>query len=129
VVLPGLEVVLPGLEVVLPGLEVVLPGLEVVVPAVPFEETAGLAEVPLVGEDVGGSAAEDEGVVQADTTAQAKMAAMPQPAASHVAELAPVPTFMETSSSPRRLKAGPESAKGHIGKILRPQGVQWPVHH
>jgi hypothetical protein len=101
VVLPGLGVVLPGLGVVLPGLGVVLPGLGVVVPAVPLEEeTDGLAEVLLVGDDVGGSAAEGEDVVQAETTAQANMAAMPQPTARHVAGLAPVPTFMETSSSP-----------------------------
>src|SRR5215469_16175722 len=95
------ERVAPGLGVVLPGLGVVLPGLGVVVPAVPLEEeTAGLAEVLLVGDDVGGSAAEGEDVVQADTTAQANMAAMPQPTARHVAGLVPVPTFMETSLSP-----------------------------
>src|SRR5215472_2229197 len=94
------ERVAPGLGVVLLGLGVVLPGLGVVVPAVPLEETAGLAEVLLVGDDVGGSAAEGEDVVQADTAAQANMAAMPQPTARHVAGLAPVPTFMETSSSP-----------------------------
>jgi hypothetical protein len=100
-VAPGLGVVLPGLGVVLPGLGVVLPGLGVVVPALPLEEeTAGLAEVLLVGDDVGGSAAEGEDVVQADTTAQANMAAMPQPTARHVAGLVPVPTFMETSLSP-----------------------------
>ena len=98
-VAPGLGVVLPPLGVVLPGLGVVLPPLGVVVPAVPIEETAGLAEVLLVGEDVGGNAAEDEDVVQADTAAQANIAAMPQPTA-HVGELAPVPIFMETSSSP-----------------------------
>ena len=129
-VAPGLGVVLPGLGVVLPGLGVVLPGLGVVVPAVPIAETAGLAEVPLVGEDVGGSAAEDEGVVQADTAAQAKMAAMPQPTASHVVELAPVPTFMETSSSPAQTEGRSGKRQGpYIGKVLRPQGVQWPVHH
>jgi hypothetical protein len=94
------ERVAPGLGVVPPGLGVVPPGLGVVVRAGPLEETAGLAEVLLVGEDVGGSAAEDEDVVQADTAAQANMAAMPQPTARHLAELAPVPTFMETSSSP-----------------------------
>jgi hypothetical protein len=99
-VAPGVGVVLPGLGVVPPGLEVALPRLGVAVPALPVAETAGLAEVLLVGEDVGGSAAEDEGVVQADTTAQANRAAMPQPTARQVAELAPVPTFMETSSSP-----------------------------
>jgi hypothetical protein len=107
------ERVAPGLGVVLPGLGVVLPGLGVVVPAVPFAETAGLAEVLLVGEDVGGSAAEDEGVVQADTAAQANRAAMPQPTARHVAELAPVPTFMETSSSPA-------PTEGRSGKRQRP---------
>ena len=80
-----------------PGLGVVLPGLGVLVSAAPLEETAGLAEVLLVGDDVGGSAAEGEDVVQADTAAQAKRAAMPQPTARHVAGLVPVPTFMETS--------------------------------
>jgi hypothetical protein len=107
--------------------ERVAPGLGVVVPAPLLDETAGLAgvlaagelaevplagelaevllagelaEVPLVGEDVGGSAAEDEDVAQADTAAQANTAAIPQATARHVAELAPVPTFMETSSSP-----------------------------
>jgi hypothetical protein len=70
------------LEPVARGLGVVLPGLGVVVPAAPpEEETAGLAEVLLVGDDVGGSAAEGEDVVQAETTAQANMAAMPQPTA------------------------------------------------
>jgi hypothetical protein len=69
-------------EPVARGLGVVLPGLGVVVPAAPLEEeTAGLAEVLLVGDDVGGSAAEGEDVVQAETTAQANMAAMPQPTA------------------------------------------------
>ena len=107
------ERVAPGLGVVLPGLGVVLPGLGVVVPAVPLEEeTPGLAEVLLVGDDVGGSAAEGEDVVQADTTAQANMAAMPQPTARHVAGLVPVPTFMEPPYRPRRLKAGPRKRQG-----------------
>src|SRR5215469_4746789 len=81
--------------------ERVAPGLGVVLPAVPLEEeTAGLAEVLLVGDDVGGSAAEGEDDVQAETTAKANMTVMPQPTARHVAGLAPVPTFMETSLSP-----------------------------
>jgi hypothetical protein len=130
VVLPGLGVVLPGLGVVLPGLGVVLPGLGVVVPAVPLEEEmAGLAEVLLVGDDVGGNAAEGEDDVQADTAAQANMAAMPQPTARHVAELAPVPTFMEAPHRPSRPKAGPQKRQGPYSKALGPRGVQWPVHH
>jgi hypothetical protein len=112
VVLPGLGVVLPGLGVVLPGLGVVLPGLGVAAPAVLLEETAGLAEVLPVGEDVGGSAAEGEDVVQADTAAQADMAAIPQPTARHFADLAPVPTFMEPPHRLRRLKAGPRKRQG-----------------
>ena len=100
-------------EPVAPGLGVVLPGLGVVVPAVLLaEETAGLAEVLLVGDDVGGNAAEGEDVVQADTAAQANMAAIPQPTARHVAVLAPVPTFLEPPHRPRRLKAGPRKRQG-----------------
>jgi len=107
------ERVAPGLGVVLPGLGVVLPGLGVVVPAVPLEEeTAGLAELLLVGDDVGGNAAEDEDVVQADTAAQAHMAAMPQPTIRHTAGRAPLPTFMEPPHRPRRLKAGPRKRQG-----------------
>ena len=106
------ERVAPGLGVVLLGLGVVLPGLGVLVPAVPLEETAGLAEVLLVGDDVGGSAAEDEDVVQADTAAQAKRAAMPQPTARHVAGIAPVPTFTQPPHRLRRLKAGPRKRQG-----------------
>src|SRR5215469_4196684 len=107
------ERVAPGLGEVLPGLGVVLPGLGVVVPAVPLEEeTAGLAEVLLVGDDVGGSAAEGEDVVQADTAAQAKRAAMPQPTARHVAGIAPVPTFTQPPHRLRRLKAGPRKRQG-----------------
>src|SRR5262245_13450387 len=111
-VAPGLGVALPGLGWMLPGLGVMLPGLGVAVPAVPLEETAGLAEVLPVGEDVGGSAAEGEDVVQADTAAQADMAAMPQPTARHFADLAPVPTFMEPPHRLRRLKAGPRKRQG-----------------
>jgi hypothetical protein len=115
-------VVLPALGVVLPGLGVVLPGLGVLVPAVPpeeeEEEAAGLAEVLLVGEDVGGNAAEGEDDVQADTAAQANMAAMPQPTARRVAELAPVPTFMEAPHRPRRLKAGPQKRQGPYSQAL-----------
>jgi hypothetical protein len=125
VVLPGLGVVLPGLGVVLPGLGVVLPGLGVVVPAVPLEEeeeeTAGLAEVLLVGDDVGGNAAEGEDDVQADTAAQANTAAMPQPTARHVAELAPLPTFMEAPHRPSRPKAGPQKRQGPNSKALGPR--------
>jgi hypothetical protein len=61
--------------------EVGVPELGVLVPPVPLGETAGLAGLLAVGEDVGGSAAEGEDVVQAETTAQANMAAMPQPTA------------------------------------------------
>jgi hypothetical protein len=106
------ERVAPGLGVVLLGLGVVLLGLGVLVPAVPLEETAGLAEVLLVGDDVGGSAAEGEDVVQADTAAQAKRAAMPQPTARHVAGIAPVPTFTQPPHRLRRLKAGPRKRQG-----------------
>jgi len=119
VVPPGLGVVPPGLGVMLPGLGVMLPGLGVLVPAVPLEEeTAGLAEVLLVGEDVGGNAAEGEDDVQADTAAQANMAAMPQPTARHVAELAPVPTFMEAPHRPRLLKTGLQKCQGPYSKAL-----------
>jgi hypothetical protein len=118
-VAPGLGVVLPALGVVPPGLGVMLPGLGVLVPAVPLEEeTAGLAEVLLVGEDVGGNAAEGEDDVQADTAAQANMAAMPQPTARHVAELAPVPTFMEAPHRPRLLKTGLQKCQGPYSKAL-----------
>jgi hypothetical protein len=118
-VAPGLGVVLPGLGVVLPGLGVLLPGLGVLVPAVPLEEeAAGLAEVLLVGEDVGGNAAEGEDDVQADTAAQANMAAMPQPTARRAIELAPVPTFMEAPHRPRRLKAGPQMRQGPHSQAL-----------
>ena len=118
-VVPGLGVVLPALGVVPPGLGVMLPGLGVLVPAVPLEEeTAGLAEVLLVGEDVGGNAAEGEDDVQADTAAQANMAAMPQPTARHVAELAPVPTFMEAPHRPRLLKTGLQKCQGPYSKAL-----------
>ncbi len=86
-----LEPVAPGLGVVPPRLGLVLPALGVMARAVLLEEeTAGLAEVLLVGDDVGGNAAEGEDVVQADTAAQANMAAMPQPTARRVAVLAPV---------------------------------------
>ena len=116
---PGLGVVLPALGVVPPGLGVMLPGLGVLVPGVPLEEeTAGLAEVLLVGEDVGGNAAEGEDDVQADTAAQANMAAMPQPTARHVAELAPVPTFMEAPHRPRLLKTGLQKCQGPYSKAL-----------
>src|SRR5579864_1641895 len=71
-------------------LERLAPGLGVVVPPVPLDETAGLAEVLAVGDDVGGSAAEGEDVVQAETNAQASMAAAPQPTARHFAGRAPV---------------------------------------
>jgi hypothetical protein len=119
VVLPALGVVPPGLGVVPPGLGVVPPGLGVLVPAVPLEEeTAGLAEVLLVGEDVGGNAAEGEDDVQADTAAQANMAAMPQPAARHVAELAPVPTFMEAPHRPGLMKTGLQKCHGPYSKAL-----------
>jgi hypothetical protein len=118
-VAPGLGVVLPALGVVPPGLGVMLPGLGVLVPAVPLEEeTVGLAEVPLVGEDVGGNAAEGEDDVQADTAAQANIAAMPQPTARHVAELAPVPTFMEAPHRPRLLKTGLQKCQGPYSKAL-----------
>jgi len=118
-VAPGLGVVLPALGVVPPGLGVMLPGRGVLVPAVPLEEeTAGLAEVLLVGEDVGGNAAEGEDDVQADTAAQANMAAMPQPTARHVAELAPVPTFMEAPHRPRLLKTGLQKCQGPYSKAL-----------
>jgi hypothetical protein len=113
------EPVAPGLGVVLAGLGVMLPGLGVLVSAVPLEEeTAGLAEVLLVGEDVGGNAAEGEDDVQADTAAQANMAAMPQPTARHVAELAPVPTSMEAPHRPRRPKAGSQKRQGPYSKAL-----------
>jgi hypothetical protein len=118
-VAPGLGVVLPALGVVPPGLGVMLPGLGVLVPAVPLEEeTVGLAEVPLFGEDVGGNAAEGEDDVQADTAAQANIAAMPQPTARHVAELAPVPTFMEAPHRPRLLKTGLQKCQGPYSKAL-----------
>ena len=118
-VVPGLGVVLPALGVVPPGLGVMLPGLGVLVPGVPLEEeTAGLAEVLLVGEDVGGNAAEGEDDVQADTAAQANMAAMPQPTARHVAELALVPTFMEAPHRPRLLKTGLQKRQGPYSKAL-----------
>jgi hypothetical protein len=103
---PGLGV--PGLGV--PGLGV--PELRVLVPPVPLGETAGLAGLLAVGEDVGGSAAEGEDVVQAETAAQASMAAMPQAKARHLARPAPARTFTEPPHRLRRLKAGPRKRQG-----------------
>jgi hypothetical protein len=93
-----------------PGLGV--PELGVPVPPVPLGETAGLAGLLAVGEDVGGSAAEGEDVVQAETAAQASMAAMPQAKARHLARPAPARTFTEPPHRLRRLKAGPRKRQG-----------------
>ena len=73
-------------------------GFGVVALAVPLAEAVGVADALVEGED-GGSAAEDGDVVQAETAAEASMAAMPQPTAVNLA-LRPVPamavrTFMK----------------------------------
>jgi hypothetical protein len=102
------ELGVPGLDVP----ELGVPELRVLVPPVPLDETAGLAELLAVGEDVGGSAAEGEDVVQAETAAQANMAAMPQAKARHFARLAPARTFTEPPHRLRRLKAGPRKRQG-----------------
>ncbi len=99
--------------------------------AVVVDEAVGVAEAPVADEDVGtgtegepsdgatdgeGSVAEGEEVVHAEIAAEARMAAMPQPAAVSL-ELSPVPAVVRTFTEPP-LASGrsPENAKGHKGK-------------
>lgn len=80
----------------------------------------GVAEALVPGED-GGSAAEDEGDVHAETAAETSMAAMPQPKAVRVAP-SPVRTVAHTPMGPpahgrprrwpRRTREGSRSRDG-----------------